>query len=66
MRLKAGVILIAALAFAGPASAQPGGGLAQVVALDECDPTSFNMVLGESGVAFATTSRLPPLVMRPA
>src|SRR5678815_3491964 len=27
-------------------------GLAQVVALDECDPTSFNAVLGEGGGGF--------------
>src|ERR1700724_4296136 len=52
MRLKAGVILIGALAFAGPAAAQGNGGLAQGVALDECDPTSFNMVLGERGGGF--------------
>ena len=38
--------------------AQPGApGLAQVVALDECDPDSFNMVLGREGLAFATMSR---------
>jgi len=58
MRLKAGVILIGALALASPVAADGNGGgggnggLAQVVALDECDPTSFNMVLGESGGGF--------------
>jgi hypothetical protein len=52
MRLKAGVILIGALGFAVPAAAQGNGGLAQVVALDECEPSSFNMALGESGGGF--------------
>ena len=52
MNLKAGVILIGALAFSMPAAAQPDSGSAQVVALDECDPTSFNAVLGESGGGF--------------
>ena len=54
MRLKAGVILIGALALAVPAAAQGNNspGVAQVVALDECDPTSFNAVLGESGGGF--------------
>src|SRR5258705_11941268 len=52
MRLKAGVILIGALGFAVPAAAQGNGGLAQVVALDECEPSSFNAALGESGGGF--------------
>jgi len=52
MRLKAGVILIGALGFAVPAAAQGNGGLAQVVALDECEPSSFNEALGESGGGF--------------
>ena len=54
MYLKAGLILIGALAFSMPAAAQGNSnpGVAQVVALDECDPTSFNAVLGESGGGF--------------
>jgi plastocyanin len=58
MRLKAGVILIGALALAAPVAAEGNGGgggnggLAQVVALDECEPSSFNAALGESGGGF--------------
>src|SRR5258708_3134484 len=58
MRKVAILILFAGggfLAAATHASAQGNGnspGLAQVVALDECDPTSFNAVLGESGGGF--------------
>src|SRR6202166_5275775 len=58
MRNVATLILLAGgvfLAAAPCAIAQGNGnspGIAQVVALDECDPTSFNMVLGESGGGF--------------
>jgi plastocyanin len=58
MRKVATLILLAGgvfLAAAPCAIAQGDGnspGIAQVVALDECDPTSFNMVLGESGGGF--------------
>ena len=61
MRKAATLILLvgcAILVGATYSKAQPGPpagppqGLAQVVALDECDPTSFNAVLGESGGGF--------------
>ncbi len=45
--------MVAALAFATHAIAQPNSQpLAQVIALDECDPESFNAVLSESGGGF--------------
>ena len=43
MHLKTGLILVGALAFSVPAAAQDA---AQVVALDECDPATFNAALG--------------------
>src|SRR6202162_376803 len=58
MRKVATLILLAGgvfLAAAPCAIAQGNGnspGLTQVVALDECDPTSFNAALGESGGGF--------------
>src|ERR1700733_16130607 len=58
MRRLATLILLAGgvfLAAAPHARAQGHGNsadIAQVVALDECDPTSFNAVLGESGGGF--------------
>ncbi len=36
-------------------------GVAQVVALDECDPDSFNQALGESGGGFCHNVALAPL-----
>jgi len=49
MKKAAVLTLIAGCAILGGAthaSAQPAPGLAQVVALDECDPTTFNTALG--------------------
>ena len=51
----------AILAVATHASAQPGTGLAQVVALDECDPATFNTALGAGeclNVAFGFSTPL--------
>jgi plastocyanin len=48
-------LLAVAWIFAGAtyARAQPNSpGIAQVVALDECDPDTFNTALGESGTGF--------------
>ena len=58
------------LAGATRAIAHSGPNFAQVVALDECDPDSFNMKVelgdwGKAGLAFATTSRSLLLAMRP-
>ena len=58
MRRLATLILLAGGAFftAAPCAIAQGNGnspgIAQVVALDECDPTTFNAVLGESGGGF--------------
>ena len=58
MRRLATLILLAGGAFfnAAPCAIAQGNGnspgVAQVVALDECDPTTFNAVLGESGGGF--------------
>ena len=42
MHLKVGLVLFGALAFSLPAAAQGHPPVAQVVALDECDPATFN------------------------
>jgi plastocyanin len=58
MKRVATMSLLAGCAFLASATyvkAQPPGppqGLAQVIALDECDPESFNMALSESGGGF--------------
>jgi plastocyanin len=56
MRTTSTVVVLAtaaALAFATHAMAQPNSQpLAQVIALDECDPTTFNAALSESGGGF--------------
>lgn len=46
MRFKAGLILVAAVAFSAPAIAGGHPPAAQVVAIDQCDPTTFNAALG--------------------
>jgi len=49
------ILLTGGVIFAGAPGARAQGnspGLAQVVALDECDPVSFNAVLSESGGGF--------------
>jgi plastocyanin len=67
MRKVATLILLAGwVILAGAASGRAQGngnspGIAQVVALDECDPTSFNMVLGESGGGFCHNVSLAAL-----
>jgi plastocyanin len=50
--LMAGGVFLAAAPCAIAQGNENSPGLAQVVALDECDPTSFNAVLGESGGGF--------------
>ena len=54
--LLAGSVILAGSAHARAQGDGNGNGnspgIAQVVALDECDPASFNMVLGESGTGF--------------
>ncbi|MGH7782180.1 MAG: cupredoxin domain-containing protein [Candidatus Binataceae bacterium] len=47
------ILLAASVILAGAAHAgEKSPGIVQVVALDECDPDSFNTVLGESGGGF--------------
>jgi plastocyanin len=50
--LLAGGLIFAAVPRASAQGPGNSGGVAQVVALDECDPASFNEVLGESGGGF--------------
>ena len=67
MRKVATLILLAGGVFltAAPCAIAQGNGnspgIAQVVALDGCDPTSFNTVLGESGGGFCHNVSLAAL-----
>jgi len=46
------ILMVGGVFLAGAPSAIAQPGLTQVVALDECDPDTFNTVLGESGGGF--------------
>src|SRR5271167_1010765 len=57
--LLAGCVILAGATHAIADESSPG--LAQVVALDECDPDTFNAALGEGGTGFCHNVALSAL-----